>query len=119
MMSQVARVLDAHLPTWFKIQLAEASRAKRSYLDVGFHLGHYHPDQFDLDEAELAAVTEADLMHPTATLRRLFASEEHPEAGLVDYIPTKRRGAVLRGLVYAARGLERQDILDSERAFRG
>ncbi len=97
-------IWTAHLPTFFKIQLAEASKGKRSYLEVGWHLGHYHPEIFELEEKGLADVTDEEFSHPTDTLRRLFASDEQPEAGLVDYIPAKRRGDFLRGLVYGARG---------------
>ena len=107
-------VLSAALPTFFKIQLAEAAQGKRSYLAVGRHLGYHHPEIFDLDESAVAAVTEKEIARPTATLRRLFASDEHPEAGLVDYIPAKRRADFLRGLVYGVQHLELRDIAEIE-----
>jgi transcriptional regulator with XRE-family HTH domain len=108
-------VLTAALPTFLKIHLAEAAQGKRSYLDVGYHLGYHHPDTFDLNDGAVSAVTEEDLARPTATLRRLFASDEHPEAGLVDYIPAKRRADFLRGLIYGIQHLDRWDIEERRR----
>ena len=95
---------EAHLPTFFKILLQDAARGKHTYADVGWHLGTHHPGLFDVDEEEVLNVTNADVEKPTATLRRLFATEEHPHAGMVDYIPARRRGSFLRGLVCATAG---------------
>ncbi len=103
---------EAHLPTFFKASLREAASGHRSYNEVGWHLGHYHPDTFDLDEERVLRVTNAELDHPSAALRRLFATPEHPKAGLVDYIPVKRRGAFLRGLVCGVAGHELEDAKD-------
>jgi len=100
---------EAHLPTFFKIMLAEAARGKLSYADVGWHIGQYHLDTFELDEEAVLNVDEADLDRPTETLRRLFRSEQHPEAGLVDYIPQARRRAFLDRLVMGAQGLTEED----------
>jgi hypothetical protein len=79
--------MSAALPTWFKIQLAEVAAGTRSYFGVGWHLGYHHPDTFDLDEG--TEFRDEDFKQPTRMLRRLFASEEHPKADLVDYIPSK------------------------------
>jgi transcriptional regulator with XRE-family HTH domain len=103
------RVLqEAHLPTFFKIQLRGAARGgDKSYAEVGWHLGKYHLGTFDLDEDTVLNVSTEEIERKaTATLRHLFASERHPEAGLVDYIPARRRRAFLRGLVYGAAGHE-------------
>ena len=102
----------AHLPTFLKLKLRDAARGgATSYAEVGWHVGHYHLDTFDLDEDAVLNVTDDEIeQHPTATLRRLFASEEHPEAGLVDYIPAKRRPTFLRGLVYGAGGHDLSEL---------
>ncbi len=92
---------DAHLPSWFKAALVEAARRRRSYNDVGHHLAKHLDDFFPEEDPEIRPedVTDADMRHPTRTLRRIFASTEHPKADLVDAIPKKRRLAVLEGML--------------------
>jgi hypothetical protein len=93
-------ILDAHVPTWFKASLVEAAAGRRTYADIGHHLAKHLDDFFDDGVALLRPgdLTDADFVHPTRALRRLFASERHPEAGLVDLIPRQRRRAVLAGM---------------------
>jgi hypothetical protein len=111
-------VMSAALPTWFKIQLAEAAAGTRSYFGVGWHLGYHHPDTFDLDEG--TEVRDEDFKQPTRMLRRLFASEEHPKADLVDYIPSKRRADFLRGLSYGLSHCDWAEIEETEgKKWRG
>jgi len=101
--------MEAHLPTWLKAAIREASHRRRSFTDVGHHLGK-HLDQFAADEqAVLAANTQDGLGRPTAALRRIFASEAHPKADLVDYIPLKRRLQVLEGMICEIGGWECRD----------
>ena len=92
--------VNAHLPSWLKAALADARLGRRTYADVGHHLAKHHEDFFDEDgpPVRLADLSAEDFEHPTRTLRRLFASEEHPQADLVDLIPMKRRRAVLEGM---------------------
>jgi len=93
---------DAHLPTWLKIQLRDASSRRQglTYAGVGYHLAYYHSDQFDLEEKGALDVSDEEIANsPTKTLRRLFRNEEHPRADFADYIPPKRRRDFLRGLV--------------------
>ena len=98
------QVSKAHIPTYLKTQLLSASKGSagdmRSYLDVGYHLGRYHLDDFceDLDLAYDATEDEVT-EHPTRVLRRIFASEEHPRGELTDLIPLRRRRAFLFGIL--------------------
>ena len=105
---------EAHLPTFFKILLQDAAQEKHSYEYVGWHLGTYHRGLFVADEEEVLNVTNADLETPTATLRRLFASEEHPDAGVVDYIPAEHRESFLQGLVCGVEGGELEKEKEEE-----
>ncbi len=50
----------AHLPTWLKAALAEASLRGRTYTDVGHHLGK-HLEAFEVEEERV--------LRPTAALR--------------------------------------------------
>ncbi len=93
----------AHIPTWLRIQLLQAARHAEglTYKSVGWHLGYHHAEDFDLDLEAAKAVTDDEIEHaPTAALRKLFRSERHPRADLVDLIPTKRRSDFLYGLTY-------------------
>jgi hypothetical protein len=101
------KVLEAHIPTWLRIQLLSASRGRRadasdasSYLDTGYHLGRHHLDDFceDLDRAYHTEEREV-LNHPTRVLRRIFASDEHPRGELTDLIPLRRRRSFLLGVL--------------------
>jgi len=44
-------------------------------------------------------VEDDGLDQPSATLRRLFANEDHPKGDLVDYIPRRQRRDVLMGML--------------------
>ena len=105
---------DAHLPSWFKAALREAARGKRSYLEVAWHLAFHHPDTFGLDRPDLPTIIDRDFRRPTAALRRLFASERHPAADLVDHIPVRRRHAFLRGVDYGLRGRAWSDVVEED-----
>ena len=93
-------ILNAHVPTWCKAALVEAATGRRTYAAIGHHLAKHLDDFFDDGIAPLRAgdLADADFAHPTRTLRRLFTSDLHPEADLVDLIPRQRRRAVLAGM---------------------
>jgi hypothetical protein len=96
-------VTEAHIPTWLKLKMSDAAQGvnRMTYADVGWHLGRFHPETFELEERGLGDVTEEEIAKcPSQTLRRLFRSDEHPRAEFVDLIPPKRRREFLRGLVY-------------------
>ncbi len=94
---------QAHVLSWFKAALVEARAGRRTYADIGFHLGK-HLDDFGIDEQDVLDLESDELDLPTATLRRLFATEEHPEAGLVDCIPEHGRRDVLKGMMCEVSG---------------
>lgn len=101
--------LQAHLPTWLKMAFLEASARRRTYTDVGHHLGK-HIEDFESDEERvLDENTDAALGRPTAALRRIFASERHSKADLVDVIPPKRRRQVLEGMLCEVGGADCRD----------
>jgi hypothetical protein len=98
---------EAHLPSWLKVQLRDASRRINglTYRGVGWHLGHYHSEDFDCDSKVAKEITEEEILQtPTRTLRKLLRSERHPRADVVDLIPSKRRRDFLTGLVYGVCG---------------
>ena len=113
------RLTESHIPTFLKIQLQDAAQGKSSYAEVGWHLGRYHIDTFDLDEDAVLHVSNADFDNPTPALRRLFASEDHPRADFVDLIPAKRRSDFLRGLVCGTAGYEFEDAKEFEWSDEG
>src|SRR5574341_1755485 len=45
-------VAEAHIPTWLKLQLSDAARGanRMTYAAVGWHLGRYHAEDFELEE---------------------------------------------------------------------
>jgi hypothetical protein len=99
-------LMEAHIPTWLKIQLADARTGGRapghSYVDAGYHLGRYHIDDFCEDPDLLDPdVNEAETQ-PTRVLRRIFRSEEHPRGELTDFVPPKHRRDFLIGLLAGA-----------------
>jgi hypothetical protein len=97
---------------WLEAALAEASMRRRTYANVGHHLGKHFEDFFNEDESpemEILDVEEEDVAHPTRTLRRLFTSEGHPDGALVDAIPPRRRRAVLEGMRCEAGGDDCRD----------
>ena len=96
----IRALMDAHVPTWCKAALTEAAVGRRTYGEFGHHLAKHLDDFFDDGIAPLRAgdLADADFAHPTRTLRRLFTSDLHPEADLVDLIPRQRRRAVLAGM---------------------
>jgi len=113
-MGKTRPLSEAHLPTWLKIQLNKARTHEKgtTYLGVGYHLGFYHPETFELEEKGALDVTEEEITtSPSKTLRRLFKNEEHPNADFVDCIPPKRRQDFLRGLVS---GVAREDLPERE-----
>ena len=96
----IRALMDAHVPNWCKAALTEAAVGRRTYGEFGHHLAKHLDDFFDDGIAPLRAgdLADADFAHPTRTLRRLFTSDLHPEADLVDLIPRQRRRAVLAGM---------------------
>ena len=109
-------IMNAHLPTWLKIQLIKVSKGDRSdgqrgYLEVGWHLGYHHLDSFDVDPDNVPDCDdEAALANPTKALRQIFSNEEHPRGELTDFIPLRRRREFLRGLLYGAGQVELADM---------
>jgi hypothetical protein len=105
----VRRLVEPHLPTFFKILLGETRTGKHSYEWLGHHLGAHHPDllvdmeRFTDDEWGKLTSDDAE-QHPTATLRRIFANERHPDGGFVNYIPIRKRKAFLRGFLQGEAG---------------
>jgi hypothetical protein len=97
---------------FFRLHLRDAARGRTSYAELGWHLGRYHLDTFEVDESQALNISNWDFEHPTRALRRLFASEQHPEAGIVDCIPPRRRAAFLRGLVCGAAGYDPADAVE-------
>lgn len=94
-----ALLMEAPIPSWLKYALLEAKAGKRTYLDVGYHLGK-HVGDFDVDEqAVLDEVDDESFARPTAALRRIFANEGHPRGELVDWVPRRRRRDVLKGML--------------------
>lgn len=93
---------DAHIPTWLKIKLMQVARREEpSYKAVGWHLGYYHGEDFNLNEEEVdKAKTVKDFPRPTETLRKIFALEDHPRAEFVNLIPAKRWRGFLDGLLF-------------------
>ena len=94
---------EAHIPTWLKVQLRQAARRMegKTYMSVGWHLGYYHAEDFELVAEMARAITDEEIEHtPTAALRQLFRNEEHPRGDLVDVIPADRRRDFLYGLTY-------------------
>jgi hypothetical protein len=97
------QIPNAHIPSYLKHQLLSASKRHgdmKSYLDVGYHMGRHHLDDFceDLDRARNA--TEDEVMnHPTRVLRDIFSSEDHPRGELIELIPSPRRRAFLLGIL--------------------
>lgn len=106
-------VWNAPLPTFFKLQLLEASRGRTreglrfSYYALGHHLGSHHVGTFELDEHVIAAVRCREKATPSATLRRVLANDAHPDAPMLRYIPPPRRRAFLEGLLDGAAGERR------------
>lgn len=99
-----AAVEQAPIPTWLRmklLRLQEGDRSEdRSYLDVGYHLGRYHLDSFVADESVLIDVHDVEVMsQPSQVLRRIFASDDHPDAEFVDLIPLNKRRSFLLGLL--------------------
>ena len=103
------RLEEARLPSWLKYALMEASTGRRTYADVGFHLGK-HCQAFGIDAQEILDVEDDGLDQPSAILRRLFASEDHPKADLVDYIPRRRRRDVLKGMLCEVGGYGWEEV---------
>ncbi len=95
---------EARLPSWLKYALMDASTGRRTYADVGFHLGK-HCQAFGIDPQDILDVEDDGLDQPSATLRRLFANEDHPKGDLVDYIPRRQRRDVLMGMLCEVGGL--------------
>jgi hypothetical protein len=104
-------VMAAHIPTYLKVKLLKLHAGEqddgRSYLDLGYHIGHYHIDDFCEDQTVLSDADEDEVLtHPTRVLRRLFASDDHPRAEFVDLIPFARRRDFLLGILAGATGDE-------------
>ncbi len=101
-------VVHAHVPTWLRIKLFEAQRGGRkeegcSYVDVGYHLGRYHLEDFCADEDHVFNADQHEVMrYPTTVLRRIFKSDEHPRGELTDLIPLERRREFLIGVLAGA-----------------
>jgi hypothetical protein len=98
---------EARIPTWLKIKLLGVQSGRRnedrSYLDVGYHLGHYHLEDFCDDEAQVSGADENEVLsHPSRVLRRIFASESHPRGELTDLVPVNRRREFLLGVLAGA-----------------
>jgi hypothetical protein len=98
---------NAHLPSWLKAKLFKLRTGSpdegRSYLDVGYHFGRYHIDDF-VDNRDILDEISSDeaLSRPSAVLRRIFASEAHPRGELTDFIPRNRRRDFLLGILAGA-----------------
>jgi len=97
----------AHIPTYLKVMLLalhDGDRDEvRSYLDVGFHLGRYHLEDF-IENQKLVSDADPDevLAHPTQLLRQMFANDSHPNADLVNLIPYAHRSQFLIGILAGA-----------------
>jgi hypothetical protein len=105
------------LPTFFKALLAEAALGTRSYRYVGWHVGYFHGELFGDDVPDRAQDVDLHtaLQHPTAPLQAIFASDEHPEAGLVYYIPTARHGDFLAGFVDGTAAVPWDDVREEDK----
>ncbi len=104
-------VMAAHIPTYLKVKLLKLHIGEqdegRSYLDLGYHIGHCHIGDFCEDQRLLSDADEDEVLtHPTRVLRRLFASDDHPSAEFVDLIPFARRRDFLLGILAGATGDE-------------
>jgi hypothetical protein len=100
-------VMAAHIPTYLKVKLLKLHAGKLdeggSYLDLGYHIGRHHIEDFCEDQS-LVSDADADevLAHPSRVLRRIFASDEHPHGEFVDLIPHNRRRHFLLGILAGA-----------------
>ncbi|MFZ0418423.1 MAG: hypothetical protein WAM04_09965 [Candidatus Sulfotelmatobacter sp.] len=104
---QRQRLAAAHIPTYLKVKLLKLHAGQldedRSYLDLGYHVGHYHLEDFCEDQSLVSEADEAEVLaHPSRVLRRIFASEEHPRGDFVDLIPDTHRRDFLLGILAGA-----------------
>lgn len=100
-------VTQAHIPTYLKVKLLKLHAGERdeerSYLDVGYHVGRYHLEDFCEDQSLVSDADEDEVLaHPSRVLRRIFASDEHPRGEFVDLIPHNRRRHFLLGILAGA-----------------
>jgi hypothetical protein len=102
-----ALIQMARVPNWLKIKLLNVqdgkAREDRSYLDIGYHLGRLHLEDFCEDDAQLFSANEDEVRtRPSQMLRRVFASDTHPRGELTDLIPINRRREFLVGVLAGA-----------------
>jgi hypothetical protein len=104
---RVAAVMEAHIPSYLKMKLLKLRAGEldeeHSYLDLGYHVGRYHLEDFCEDHSLVSEANEAEVIaHPSRVLRRIFASDEHPRGDFVDLIPHAHRRDFLLGILAGA-----------------
>ena len=100
-------VTHAHIPTYLKVKLLKLHAGEldeeRSYLDLGYHVGRYHLEDFCEDQTLVSDADEDEVLtHPSRVLRCIFASDDHPLGEFVDLIPLARRRDFLLGILAGA-----------------
>ena len=100
-------VMEAHIPTYLKVKLLKLHAGEldedHSYLDLGYHVGHYHLEDFCEDQSLVSEADEDEVLtQPSRVLRRIFASDEHPHSEFVNLIPHGRRRDFLLGILAGA-----------------
>ena len=113
------QLMKAPLPTWLKVKLLKLSGGRRdeekTYAEVGWTLGYHHLESFGVDSDNVPKFDHGAFKKASATLRAIFANEEHPHGDLIDFIPVKRRRQFLRGLLWGAGGRDWSELIDQDR----
>src|ERR1700686_1642221 len=85
------RISTAKLPTWIKARLQHAalSESETEFASLGWQIAHREFCDFEGAGDSIVDVTDREISaRPTAILRRLFKTVEHPGAEFVDLIPS-------------------------------
>jgi hypothetical protein len=76
-------IQNAAIPTWIKSRLLNAARASdaQQYIDLGWQIANQEFRCFEGAGDRIVEVSDQDIaMRATMTLRRLFRTEDHPQA---------------------------------------